>query len=438
LVQGFTITFWRAFPLRAASPGPPKSDATRPWHKPKPAVVALALRRKRVWRAERCACARQHKPARRVGGTTVFRCDRFGPQRGSPTTAAQATERARPHKHEDSRTVFLLFQQLIAAPALPSYLGQEGTIIVQPYDDAATVAHYVQTLLPQAHPLRIERVAEGVSTIVYRIGSPLDTYYLRICPEAGVSLAAEVAVHQQLEALGVHVPHVLHFEPLHPVFQRSVMLTSAIPGRAIGYRQPPPMAGAIVRQAGRELARLNQIMVQGYGWVGSLAPTTSALATEYPSLAQWLRAHFTAPIEALADCEALSRADVDQLRKLLDHACTILGEEPAVLAHGDFDVTHIYYQHDSYTGMIDFGEIRGAHWLYDLGHFAIESGELLPFLLEGYEETRALGVEDMDKLKLTSLLIAARRMGRCLLRRRAVHAPDVAAVKALLAALSNH
>jgi aminoglycoside phosphotransferase (APT) family kinase protein len=247
-----------------------------------------------------------------------------------------------------------------------------------------------------------------------------------------VSLAAEVAVYEQLEALGLHVPQVLHFEPLHPVFQRSVMLTTAIPGRAIGYRQPPPAAGAIVRQAGRELARLNQVPVLGYGWANSLAQPADALSAEYPSLAQWLRAHFTAPIQALGGCDALAPHAVDRVLMLLDRACASLCDEPAVLAHGDFDVTHIYYQHASYTGMIDFGEIRGAHWLYDLGHFAIESGDLLPFLLEGYQETRALREEEMDRLKLTSLLIAARRIGRCILRHRPVHAPDVAAVKALL------
>src|SRR4029079_14613832 len=124
-----------------------------------------------------------------------------------------------------------------------------GEITWHPYDDLTTVAQYVQTILSDRQNLRIERVAEGVSTIVYRIGSPLHTYYLRICPNAGVSLAAEVAVHRQLAALGLHIPHVLHFDPLHPIFQRSLMLTTAIPGRAIGYRQPPATAGAILQQA---------------------------------------------------------------------------------------------------------------------------------------------------------------------------------------------
>lgn len=42
-----------------------------------------------------------------------------------------------------------------------------------------------------------------------------------------------------------------------------------------------------------------------------------------------------------------------------------------------------------FSGIIDFGEIRGADLFYDLGHFALHDGEtikrtLLPSLLEGY------------------------------------------------------
>ena len=79
-----------------------------------------------------------------------------------------------------------------------------------------------------------------------------------------------------------------------------------------------------------------------------------------------------------------------------------------------------------YSGIIDFGEIRGAHWLYDLGHFAVEGERLLPHLLEGYGEITPLTAADLHTLRLTSLLIAARRIGRRLQQQRTPHGPDVA------------
>ena len=45
---------------------------------------------------------------------------------------------------------------------------------------------------------RIERVAEGVSTWVYRIRRGGETFYLRILPEADATFAPEVIAHQRL------------------------------------------------------------------------------------------------------------------------------------------------------------------------------------------------------------------------------------------------
>ena len=292
--------------------------------------------------------------------------------------------------------------------------------------------------LPEASDLQIARAAAGVSTIVYRIGCPAGVYYLRIHSEPGATFAAEAAVHRRLRALGLHVPVVLHMDPLHPVLGRSLMLTTAVAGQAIGYVRPPAAAPAVVRAAGRELAILNQVRVHGYGWLNRLARPSGASgaepgaepAAEYPTLPQWLHAHFAAPLDALGGSAYLSGPAAGKLPGLLDCACDRLREEPAVLAHGDFDVTHIFHRRlgarTVYSGIIDFGEIRGAHWLYDLGHFAVEGERLLPHLLEGYGEITPLTAADLHTLRLTSLLIAARRIGRRLQQQRTPHGPDVA------------
>lgn len=310
-----------------------------------------------------------------------------------------------------------------------------GAMRLLPYHDAARIAHYVATLVPAWRDLHVERVAEGVSTIVYRVCAADHIAYLRICPDAGVSLAAEVAAHRQLIAMGLRVPQVLHFEPHNPIFQRSLMLVRAVPGRAIG-SQPPPRVDLVLRQAGREIARLNQISVQGYGWANRIVPTTGGLAAEYATLAAWLQAHFAKPIQALTLCDGLSGQAVEQVVLLLERAGDLFAHEAAVLAHGDFDVTHIYFQHDDYTGMIDLGEIRGAPWFYDLSHFAIENGPLLPELLAGYRDVRSYTPTDLANLKLMSVLIAARRIGRRMLQQRLPH-PDVAYVVRMLAALDS-
>ena len=295
-------------------------------------------------------------------------------------------------------------------------------------EDLSAIARFARTIITSTAPLTLARVAEGVSTIVYRIDAGEQTYYLRILPEPGASFAPEVAAHQQLRAVGLRVPEVIYFEHFNPLFQRSLMLTTAIAGRAIGYDQPPAAIAQLLYQAGRELATMNRVAVQGYGWLRR-DTADLRLCAEHPTLPTWLIEEFEAPLRALRRCPDLTPREADALIELLGIACEQLQHEPAVLAHGDFDVTHIYYHDAAYTGIIDFGEIRGTHQLYDLGHFAIESGDLLPDLLQGYTAVAPLHDDALRQISLTGLLIAARRIGRRLLQGREPHQPDIAFIR---------
>jgi Ser/Thr protein kinase RdoA (MazF antagonist) len=209
------------------------------------------------------------------------------------------------------------------------------------------------------------------------------------------------------------------------------MLTTAIAGRALGHQQPPETAQPILIEAGRELARLNQVNVRGYGWVRRDTPELR-LRAEHPTLIAWLIEEFDAPIRALSRCRDLTPRHADALLRLLEVACEQLQSEPAVLAHGDFDATHIYHHEGAYSGIIDFGEIRGAYQLYDLGHFAVENSHWLPHLLKGYTAVAPLQGDALRHIYLTGLLIAARRIGRSILRERDPHPPDVAFIQRTL------
>src|SRR5436305_1724519 len=78
------------------------------------------------------------------------------------------------------------------------------------------------------------------------------------------------------------------------------------------------------------------------------------------------------------------------------------------LAHGDLDATHIFQHEGGYAGIIDFGEIRGTDPWYDLGHFAMRDGEilpapLLPWLLEGYGSVAPLPDDHPQRIAFASL-----------------------------------
>lgn len=99
-----------------------------------------------------------------------------------------------------------------------------------------------------------------------------------------------------------------------------------------------------------------------------------------------------------------------------------MDETQACLAHGDFDTTHIFQDNGRYTGIIDFGEIRGTHRWYDVAQFHLRDGEYLPYkllpaLLHGYEEVIELSDNYMNIIRFTALLINVRALAKSLQKR---------------------
>ena len=92
----------------------------------------------------------------------------------------------------------------------------------------------VARIFPGAARPRVERVAKGVSTYVYRIYREQGNFYLRVLPEEGSTLAPELLAHRLLRARRVRVPDVIYYEPCDSDLGLSVMVTTEIAGAAIG------------------------------------------------------------------------------------------------------------------------------------------------------------------------------------------------------------
>jgi aminoglycoside phosphotransferase (APT) family kinase protein len=257
-----------------------------------------------------------------------------------------------------------------------------------------------------------------------------ETFYLRILPEADASFAPEVFAHQRLHALGVHVPEVVYFEHCNDVVQRSVMVTTATKGTAIGYGKKHSALRGVLAEAGQELAISTSVLVDGFGWVRRDNEHVERMQGEHALCKAWLQQDTEPAIAALQHASIVSKKDARALHDVLHQANTLFADQPAHLAHGDFDPTHIFHDHQTYTGIIDWGEIRGTPRWYDVGHFAIENADLLPDLLAGYNSITLITAEDWQYIHMWSLLIAVRRSGRRLRKyQEQVYTPDVEAIQ---------
>lgn len=270
--------------------------------------------------------------------------------------------------------------------------------------------------------VQTERVEHGVSTTVYRVRVAGELFYLRILPEHGASFEPEAEVHRLLRQLGANVPEILFVDPCDAVLDLSVMVVAEIPGQPIAEAAElaPQTLEAIAREAGRDLARVNSLPVQGFGWIERGVPG-GGLSAQHASWRDVVSEYWDSDLAFLV-ANVISDAEARALEQLIVTYDAWLDPSQAWLAHGDLDATHIFQRHGQYTGLIDFGEIRGAGRWYDAGHFHLRDGERLPVLLEpallgGYSELLALPLDIQQRVRFEALLINVRALARSLRKR---------------------
>ncbi len=281
-----------------------------------------------------------------------------------------------------------------------------------------TVRTLAIATLPSCSDAVVERVAQGVSTYVYRLHCGDARYYLRVLPEAGASFAPEVRVLELLHTRGVSAPQVVYFSHHEPTLGASALITTEIPGRSLAEAGVSEHIAAVLFEAGQMLATINSFPVEGFGWIARDQPRVLALRAEHRAFRDFALEQLDEHLHVLG-AVVLSPGEVAQLRGLLRRYDDWLEVDRAVLAHGDFDVTPIFQHAHRCSGIIDFGEIRGAHQWYDLGHFHFHDGEtvpvpLLPRLLAGYRTVIALPDDALQRIAFAALLIGQRSLARLL------------------------
>ena len=260
-----------------------------------------------------------------------------------------------------------------------------------------------------------QRTATGSSTQVYRVDRGTETFYVRIAEEEQASLAPEAELHRALCAAGVRVPAVVHYEPFDQTLARSVMVTTEVSGSPLSGVTSTKSVAEIGRAAGRDLARIHQIPVHGFGWVRREHDQPGwPLGAEHRTYAEYVDPSSVAgPLAGVG----LSTGQVRTVELLLQEAVET-GPAGGVgsVAHGDFDAGHIFEQDGAYTGLIDFGEIRGTDYTFDFATICLNveeappAAQLLRLVEEGYAEVRALPNDHPRRLYLACVLSAAHRL----------------------------
>lgn len=277
----------------------------------------------------------------------------------------------------------------------------------KPDVDQAALDALVARAFGTTVPVSCQRTPDGLCTQVYRLRRGRETFYLRLAEEADDNLETDAELFRHLHQLGVRVSQPVHVEPFDPRIGRSVLITTEIHGVPLEQVSVRSAATTALHEAGADLARLNQLPVKGFGWIRRHGPgPLQARLDTYASFVTGglpTREEWPVPLASVFDSGTL-----DAIERLLAEEVTRPVPE-ATLAHGDFSLAHVFVQRGAYTGLIDFGEIRGTGPLFDLGSFHLNAPDvlgipLLPAVLEGYQRIQPLPPDHLESIRRSAVV----------------------------------
>jgi aminoglycoside phosphotransferase (APT) family kinase protein len=281
--------------------------------------------------------------------------------------------------------------------------------------DPDVLAGLVRDVFPRAGSVSTGRASGGHVVVVYRAIVDGVRYYLRLAEEPGQDLTTDALVLERLRARDVRVPEVVAASPPTAAFPRSWMIMAEVPGRSIAHGATDAEARRAATAAGRNVAVINSLAVAGFGWLQR--DGSEQLTAELPSYSQFVVSYLPAPWPGRL-------REVFDLRRLdALHALAVAEQNRPLrrghLVHGDLDVTHIYAHAGRYSGIIDFGEMRGADSYFDLGHFLLHDGETRPArlfssFLEGYRQVSPLSDGHREAIRASAILVGLRQLSRWL------------------------
>ncbi len=274
----------------------------------------------------------------------------------------------------------------------------------------------LQKLVQEALPgrLKIQPASGGISTNVYRVENSNDVYYLRITGYEGQSFQAEFIAHQKISAVRSKIPKIIyHRNFCREIDNHSFMITEGIKGKPVSSYEDWHKLKQVFINAGQDLAKINSISVNGFGWIERKAKNIEKLYAHRDTYQDYMLRDFQEKLTILVKFAVLTKTEADQLQSIKNKFQEFLGYDQACLTHGDFDVTHIYCQGDRYTGIIDFGDIMGTSPFADLAHFKAfchPTEEIFPWLLEGYGQIHPLPEDINVRLTVEGVLIAVKKL----------------------------
>lgn len=268
-----------------------------------------------------------------------------------------------------------------------------------------TIKDFIKTI-PRFAEYEVLEIDGGISTDIFKLVDEKSELFLRIAPE-DENMSTESTIHKLAIEAGVSVPKCAYYEDFNKQLGKSFMITSKMPGLAVN--SLIEKRGKIIQSAGQDLAKLQTIKIDGFGWLDVKTPYCIKLVGSCDSYSKFFfeGIRIIDRLSYLKEEKILSNAICSNVESFLLQNKDKLNLEQAVLSHSDLSNEHIFFDGDAYSGIIDFGDASAMSRYYDLAKYSLNEPEDYPYLIEGYEKVTSLpsGYEDFITLEATILAI---------------------------------
>jgi len=259
----------------------------------------------------------------------------------------------------------------------------------------------------------IENIEEGVSTDVYKLTDKDKTYYLRILFENEIS-DFQSLVHKLLLEKGVKVPKVVFCKnEVAVINNKSFMIIEEIMGNSLNAYKKSESGQAIESisiSAGRDLAQINSIKTKGFGWFTKIE--NEVLIGEHSNIKDFLFEKFNKSLSVLVQNNVIKEdfsVRIKNYHKDNEEVITKL-DKNSFLSHGDFNENHIYQLNGKYTGIIDFGNIKGTPKYYDLAYLYSFDRDIFEGIVKGYKEITQLDDNYLEIIRYLSIIVCVNKI----------------------------
>jgi Ser/Thr protein kinase RdoA (MazF antagonist) len=274
--------------------------------------------------------------------------------------------------------------------------------------DKNDLIQYTEKATEISDIVSIEYVDQGISSDVFRVETAKGLIiFLRFVNE-NENASLEFGVYKKLRDLGVKVPKPIYYEDFAEHFGgRSFMILGKLDGMSLSDRF---VDKEILYEAAQDLRKVHSIKIEKFGSINRGIDAPRTLTGFKDSYKEYCLNNLEDRIKNIVENSLLSTEKSEQILSYIIQKQELLDVSTSHLIHGDLNPEHIFSNDNKYSGIIDFGDMKGASRYHDLVNYWFTTDQHYQDLEDGYFLNHKRPENFDETMKLERLVFVIRKI----------------------------